>query len=95
MTKVIPVLGRFGRGVHHLYYGLLLMLVAALWIHEPTTFLVVYYLGFVCYLDDHLQHLIQIKHPDYHSPVHNLTVLAYKIPGVKRLNQILDRIFGG
>lgn len=76
---------RFG-GVHHLFWGLLLGLVAvvldALLLHVLALLL--------CY-DDAAQHLVQrLGNPAYRSPLNRLTEYAYRIPGVRRLNELLD-----
>jgi len=75
---------------HHGYYGLVCIGLAYYFSSWP-----LYGVGAVLFLDDLYQHYMQVDEPNYHSPIHQIYgKYLYKIPVVRKLNILLDDIFG-
>jgi len=101
-AEVIRFLGvrfRFSLvGLHHLYVGLLLLLIA--WLSSltgcaPSVSWFLYGIGLILAIDDILQHWIQASNKYYQSPVHVVVCsLFYDVPWIKRVSLWLDRLFG-
>lgn len=85
---------RFEKGIHHLYFGVILMALGYFLSSEWSYSLVIYLLGVWLFLDDLYQHRRQVKEPSYHSPIHRFYGLFYHIKWIRKLNEWADRMLG-
>jgi len=85
------------KGFHHLYAGILVLLVGflLLWSHKIIA-VILMAAGMLVMLDDIHQHIIQVfLEPEYRSPLHRLYgKYLWNIPAVKWLNRFVDRLLG-
>ena len=80
---------------HHGYYGIALMVLGYALSSVFAYSIHLYGLGALLFLDDLYQHYMQVSTPNYHSPIHRLYGdYLYRIPVVKKLNMMLDKLLG-
>ncbi len=78
--------------IHHLYYGLVLMVVA-LFMSSIYMAIPVFIIGALLSIDDLYQHHRQVDEPWYHSPVHNWYAdTMYKYPVIRKINAWADKM---
>ena len=83
-------------GVHHLYLGLILILIAffILATGHNTIAIILFLCGLIAVIDDFYQHFRQNSQPSYHSPLHRLYGKIYKYKIIQWLNRLADKLFG-
>ena len=86
-------------GVHHFYYGMLLILVAFILAmlrkRRKIVTIILFVLGFIITADDGYQHLRNELEPEYRSPIHNLYGVIYRKSSlIRKANRWLDKVFG-
>ena len=84
-------------GIHHLYLGLIFVLIAFLILATGHNIIAVilFIFGLIAVIDDFYQHLRQNYDPKYHSPLHRLYGHIYsRSKIIRKLNKWTDKLFG-
>jgi len=86
-------------GVHHFYYGMVMILVAfvlaMLRKRKKILTIILFVLGFIIAGDDGYQHIRHEVDPAYRSPVHKFYNIFYeRSSALRKFNHWLDGVFG-
>jgi hypothetical protein len=86
-----------GKGWHHAYLGMLLFgvgFVMLISLKLPWVGVFLASVGLILMIDDLIQHTIQIKRPEYRSPLNRLYASIGWPAWVVKLNAWIDGVFG-
>lgn len=85
------------KGWHHAYLGMLLFgfgFIMLISLKLPWIGVFLASVGLILMIDDLVQHMIQIKHPEYRSLLNRLYVSIKWPAWIVKLNVWIDKLFG-